>query len=143
LPVVLPTTENLLPPFAPTSSDTNWLTITAITNGMVSFSFTANSGPARTADITLLGQTVPITQGVIGTPPMLTGLQMLGSGVYQFSFSNTPSASFTVLSTTNLALPLNDWKVAGAVAEVASGEFEFISQTTTNDPVRFYTVRSP
>ena len=61
LPVVLPATENLLAPFAPTS-DQPWLTITGITNGVVSFSFTANTGPSRTAHITLLGQTIPVTQ---------------------------------------------------------------------------------
>ena len=36
LPEVLPATENLLTPFAP-SSDQPWLTITGITNGVVSF----------------------------------------------------------------------------------------------------------
>jgi hypothetical protein len=40
LPEVLPATENLLALFAPTS-DRSWLTITGITNGVVSFSFTA------------------------------------------------------------------------------------------------------
>jgi len=62
LPAVLPPTENLLPPFAPTS-DQSWLTVTGVTNGVVSFAFTANTGPARTANVTLLGQTIPITQG--------------------------------------------------------------------------------
>jgi hypothetical protein len=61
LPVVLPATENLLPPFAPTS-DQSWLKITGITNDVVSFSFTAASSN-RTAHITLLGSTIPITQG--------------------------------------------------------------------------------
>ena len=42
LPVVLPATANLLAPFAPTS-DQPWLTITGITNGVVSFAFTANT----------------------------------------------------------------------------------------------------
>ena len=95
LPPVLPATENLLPPFAPTS-DQSWLTITGITNGVVSFSFTANTGSARTAHITLLGQSIPITQGLIGTPPNLTGAQMPGNGVLQFAFTNIPGASFTV-----------------------------------------------
>jgi sugar lactone lactonase YvrE len=59
LPPVLPVTENLLPPFAPTS-DQSWLTITGITNDLVSFSFTTNAGPARTAHITLLGKSFPL-----------------------------------------------------------------------------------
>jgi sugar lactone lactonase YvrE len=142
LPPVLPATENLLPPFAPTS-DQSWLTITGITNGVVSFSFTADTGPARTANITVLGQTIPITQGLIGTPPILIGAQMLGNGVLQFAFTNNPSGAFTVLSTTNLSLPLSNWTVVGTATNFASGQFQFTSAPTTNDAQCFYTVRSP
>jgi sugar lactone lactonase YvrE len=63
LPVVLPATENLLPPFAPTS-DSSWLTISGITNGVVSFSFTASAAP-RVGHISLLGQTIPVLQDVV------------------------------------------------------------------------------
>ena len=70
LPVVLPATANLLAPFAPTS-DQGWLTITGITNGVVSFAFSANTGSTnRTAHITLLGQPIAITQVA---PPVITG----------------------------------------------------------------------
>jgi DNA-binding beta-propeller fold protein YncE len=142
LPVVLPATANLLAPFAPTS-DQSWLIITGITNGVVSFSFTANTGSARTAHITLLGQSIPITQGVIGTPPTLTGMQMLGNGACQFSFTNTVGASFTVLSTSDLSLPLSNWTVAGTASNTAPGQFQFTTAPVTNDPQLFYTVRSP
>jgi len=142
LPSVLPATENLLPPFAPTS-DQSWLTITGITNGVVSFSFTANTGAARTANITLLGQIIPITQGAVGRQPTLTGLQLVGNGVFQFGFTNNPSGVFTVLSSTNLSLPLSNWTVVGTAGNIGSGQFQFTSQPTTNDAQRFYGVRSP
>jgi sugar lactone lactonase YvrE len=142
LPVVLPATANLLAPFTPTS-DQPWLTISGITNGVVSFCFAANTGPSRTAHITLLGQTVPVTQGVILTPPTLTGWTMLGNGVFQFAFSNNQGASFTVLSTTNLSLPLTNWSVIGAPTNISPGLFQFTSQPTTNDPQRFYRISSP
>jgi DNA-binding beta-propeller fold protein YncE len=142
LPVVLPATENLLPPFAP-NSDQSWLTINGVANGVVSFAFTANTGPARTAHITLLGQVIPITQGIIGSPPTLTGLQMLGSGAFQFAFTNTPSAVFTVVSTTNLSLPLCDWTVVGSPVEIPAGVYQFTSQPTTNVSQIFYGVISP
>ena len=59
LPVVLPATANLTGPFAP-ASDSPWLTITGVTNGVVSFAFTANpSATSRTANITLLGRPFP------------------------------------------------------------------------------------
>ena len=66
LPMVVPATTNLTGLFAPTS-DQRWLTIGTVTGGVVEFSFTANPGPPRTAYITLLGQPIAITQGVV--PP--------------------------------------------------------------------------
>lgn len=140
LPVVLPATENLLPPFAPTSSQP-WLTITGVTNGVVSFSFTANTAASnRTANITLLGQTIPVTQA---PPPTLIGATMMGCGVFQFSLSNiSQSTTFTVLSTTNISLPLTNWTVIGAASNISPGLFQFTDRQATN-PGSYYTVRSP
>jgi hypothetical protein len=142
LPVVLPATVNLLPPFAP-MSDQSWLSITGVSNGVVSFAFSDNAGAARTVHLTLLGQTNSITQGVVGTPPVLTGMQMMSNGVLQFVFTNNPSAAFTVISTTNPSLPLSDWTVVGTPSNTAPGMFQFTSQPTTNHPQIFYSVRSP
>jgi DNA-binding beta-propeller fold protein YncE len=142
LPVVLPITANLLPPFAP-ASDQSWLTITGITNGVVSFSFTADTGPARTAHINLFDQSIPITQGTIGTPPILTNIQILASNILQFEFTNIQTASLTVLSSTNLSLPMSNWTAIGTASNTAPGQFQFTSQPTTNDAQRFYGVRSP
>jgi hypothetical protein len=141
LPVVLPATANLLPPFAPTS-DQPWLTITGITNGVVSFAFGANTdGTNRTAHVTLLGQPISITQAAL-TPPKLTGLMGLSNGLFQFAFSNNdPGAAFTVLTTTNPSLPLTDWTVAGPATNTAPGLYH-ISTDTTNNPQGFYRVRS-
>lgn len=68
LPAVLPATANLTGPFAPTS-DESWLTITGVTNGVVSFSFDGSEGPTRTAHITVLGQQIAVTQ-----PTFMTAL---------------------------------------------------------------------
>jgi hypothetical protein len=108
LPVVLPTTVNMLAPFAP-STDQPWLAITGITNGVVSFSFSANSGPPRTGNILLLGQTIPVTQTILPTPQIVSRPQLMGNGVLRFAFTNVSNASFTVLSTTDLSLPLTKW----------------------------------
>jgi hypothetical protein len=140
LPTVLPSTQNLLPPFAPTS-DQPWLTITGITNGAVSFSFTANTGPSRTANINLLGQNIPITQGISGvTPPTLIAVQMPGNGGIQITFSNAAGIGSTVLSTTNLSLPVFLWSMVGTASNVAPGMFQFTVQPSTNEPQRFYTI---
>ena len=73
LPVVVPTTQSLSGPFTPTS-DQSWLTIVGATDGVVGFTFTANTGPARSANITLLGRTIALTQAglwAVGTPNLL------------------------------------------------------------------------
>jgi sugar lactone lactonase YvrE len=61
---VLPATANLTGIFAPTAqqSSPNWLTIEPITSAVVKFTFTANSGAARTATISILGETITVTQ---------------------------------------------------------------------------------
>jgi ELWxxDGT repeat protein len=60
---VLPATESLAGPFAP-SSDQSWLTIGSVTNGVINLSFTQNTGPSRTAHITGRGRDRPC-----GRPP--------------------------------------------------------------------------
>src|SRR5262249_29676537 len=76
------------------------------------------------------------------TPPKLTGVTMLPNGAFQFSFTNQ-GASFTVLSATNVSLPLSNWTVVGAPSNVAPGVFQFTTSPATNDSQRFFRVRSP
>lgn len=78
-----------------------------------------------------------------GPPPTLTNLKVLGNGAFQFAFTGDPSAGFTVLSTTNLALPLSNWTTEGAPTNGSPGQFQFTSSPNTNDTRRFYRVRSP
>ncbi len=76
VPMVLPLTANLLPPFTPVS-DQPWFTVNTSTNGTVSLAFTVNTGAARTADLTLLGQSIPIIQAgvsfALGTAALWEG----------------------------------------------------------------------
>jgi hypothetical protein len=142
LQTVLPTTANMTGAFTPTS-DQPWLAIGSINNGVVSFSFTANSGFDRTAHINLFGVSITVNQAGLITPPLLAGARMLSNGAFQFSFTNNPAASFTVISTTNVSLPLSQWTVAGVPTIVTPGVFQFTSGPGTNGPRRFYSVRSP
>jgi DNA-binding beta-propeller fold protein YncE len=141
LPMVLPATANLTGPFAP-ASDSSWLTISGVNNGVVSFAFTAAT-TNRTAYITLLGQTITITQTATVTPLILTGGTILANGAFQFSFTNNQGASFTVLTTTNLASPMSSWTVVGTPTNNGSGLFQFTMPMTTNTPQLYYRVRSP
>jgi DNA-binding beta-propeller fold protein YncE len=140
LPAVVPTTANLTGPFAPTNNSP-WLTITGVTNGVVSFAFSANLSPTnRTANITVLGMTVAVTQSAA---PVLTGVALVTNGAFQFGFSNLPGASFTVWTATNLILPLTNWTMLGAPDNLGSGQYQFTDPSATNDVQRFYRITSP
>ena len=81
LPNVLPGSVNLGAPFAPRSSQ-SWLNITGVTNGQVTFSFTANNTAFnREASITVLGQPVTIIQYGIPSLGVSSLLEGPASGV--------------------------------------------------------------
>ena len=86
-------------------------------------SFTANTNArSRTGNITLLGQTIAVTQANVAvTSPSISGAEILVSGAFQMSFNSQSGVSFTVLSTTNLALPVARWSVLGAAVETPAG----------------------
>jgi DNA-binding beta-propeller fold protein YncE len=142
LPVVLPDTQNLSGPFAP-GSDQSWLIISGVTNGVVSFSFTANTTTApRTANITLLGQTIPITQSAVPLPPTIANWSFNGSNQFQLQFTGSSNSTYTVFSTTNVALPLSNWVPLNPVIETSPGQYQFTDTNAPSDPQRFYAVRS-
>ena len=76
-------------------------------------------------------------------PLYLAGPAMLGNGTAQLAFTNTPGASFTVLAATSVSTPLSNWMVLGAPDEIAPGQFQFTDPQATNNPQRFYRLRSP
>jgi hypothetical protein len=118
------------------------LTITGTNNGIVSFAVTANTtGSNRVAHINLFNRSIAVTQGVFITPPVLDW-SLSSSNTLQFTFTNNQTTAFTVLTTTNLSLPLSDWTSLGAPVSIAPGIFQFTSPVA-NDPTRFYSVRSP
>jgi DNA-binding beta-propeller fold protein YncE len=141
LPVVLPTTANLTGPFAPVS-DSSWLTITGVTNGVVSFAFATNYSTNRTAHITLLGQSIAVTQPAV-LPPNLTGCTILGDGSFRFCFTNNQGVSFSVWTSPDMTLPFTNWTLLGTLTNDGSGQFQFTDPAATNNPQSFYRISSP
>ncbi len=102
---VLPATTSLAGIFAPTS-DQSWLTIGTIANGVINFSFTANtSSSSRVAHITELGQQIPVTQNGLtaqtitfntlssqpyGTPPFTVSATATSGLAVSFTSTTTP-----------------------------------------------------
>ena len=142
LPVVLPATANLTGPFVP-ASDSAWLTISGCNNGVVSFAFAANYfATNRTGHITVLGQSIAVTQPAI-VKPVLSGCKIMGDGSLQFCFTNNQGASFTVWASTNMLLPFTNWTALGALTNDGSGQYQFNDLSMTNGGQRFYRVSSP
>ncbi len=138
LPVVLPATENLNVPFAP-ASDQPWLTITSTNAGVVTFNFSAAAAP-RTAHIAVLGQSISVVQTGAGAPFLVA--QILNNGELQLTFNGSPNKTYTVLGTTNLAIPLSNWTVLGTATGNGSGSFQFSAPAVTNYPQQYFIITS-
>jgi len=94
---VLPSTVSLAGMFAP-SSDQGWLTIGTIANGIVNFSFTANTSiSARTANITVLGQQIGVTQNGLTPQTIAFGkVADVSFGAAPFAVGATASSGLAV-----------------------------------------------
>jgi hypothetical protein len=75
--------------------------------------------------------------------PVITSSAMLPGNTFQLGYANTPGVAGTVLATTNLSLSVSHWNALGAATEVSSGQFQFTDPQATNNPQRFFLIRSP
>ena len=106
------------------------ITANVVSNGVFRFTFN---------DQTLAYSLAPLAI----VPPQLNGQMIFSNRTCALTFTNFPGTRFTVLTTTNLTLPLTNWTVLGATTEAAPGQFQFLDQTASNASVRYYRVRSP
>jgi hypothetical protein len=58
-------------------------------------------------------------------------------------FTGNTNVNYTVLASTNLALPFSNWTVLGAPLLLSSNLYLFIDSESPNIPTRFYIMRSP
>ena len=93
---VIPSTAPLTGVYAPTS-DSSWLSIGTIANGVVSFSFTANTSTSRVGHIMVLGQQITVTQN--GAPTVVSSTPSSGAGTSQtFTFLFSDPAGYAAIS---------------------------------------------
>ena len=107
---------------------------------------TATNGSYATVQALLLDNAAvtyqPPTVDNHPVPPQLTGVTRLGSGAVKFSFTSYAAyQSMTVLSATNLLLPLNYWQPVGTPTMIAPGQFQFVSSPGTNPCQRYFRVQ--
>ena len=90
----------------------------------------------------LIGNDVSFVTATV-TASRLGSTRFATNGAFQFGFTNAAAATFTVLSTTNLSLPLGLWQNLGHPTEGPAGQYQFADPQATNDPQRFYYLRHP
>lgn len=73
----------------------------------------------------------------------LTDSVVLPNGMFQFNFTNTPGAIFSVWATANISLPFSSWIIIGGATEISPGQFQFADSQAINVGQRFYRVSSP
>jgi hypothetical protein len=106
-----------------------------LANGAFQFAFTNMPGGSNyiTTNIT----TTIITNW---TKSIITGYT---TNITTTLTTNTSENTVTVLTTTNLLLPLTNWTVLGIVTDSPPGQFQFTDPQATNRPMRFYRICSP
>jgi hypothetical protein len=76
-------------------------------------------------------------------PPTLVNPTVLPDRNFQFTFTNSPAASFTVLSSSDVTLPLSNWTILGPATETSLGHYQFTDSAATAAIAQFYIVRRP
>lgn len=76
------------------------------------------------------------------TPITLVNPKTLTDGTFQFGFANSPGMSFSALVNSNVSSSISNWAGLGGVSEIAPGQYLFVDLQATNNPQRFYRVRS-
>lgn len=93
----------------------------------------------------VIGTEATIDFTVPGSVPVAFSLAnptKLPNGLFQFGFSNTPGAAFTVFGTTDPTLPFSSWTALGDATEVSSGKFQFTDSQAASNVKRYYRVGS-
>jgi hypothetical protein len=78
------------------------------------------------------------------TPTQLGGVTLSG-GKFVFTFTNATGASFSILSTNNLTVPVSSWPVIGTAVEspAGSGQYQFTNSLPATNPASYYLWRQP
>jgi hypothetical protein len=66
----------------------------------------------------------------------------VASGQITFQFTGDPQTVYSILATTNLAVPLTNWTVIGSANLLSNDLFQFVDTQTKSYPQRFYRLSS-
>jgi hypothetical protein len=80
-----------------------------------------------------------------GSATLVTGSGGPSTTALQFSFTNTPGLTFSVLGTNNVAAPIATWPVIGTVTNYppGSGQYQFTDPNPATNGQQYYILRYP
>ena len=142
------TTPGLVPDF---DGNTSYTWVVAMTSGgllnfdaskfAIDASAFANSHTGTfSVDVQGNSLVVKYTSSVL-TPPTLSGGEALGGGQFALTFSGPNGQTYTVLTSTNVALPLVSWNVL--TTGTFGGNPVIYTNTTATNGAQFYIIQSP
>lgn len=115
-----------------------------LTYGLENGAFTGASLPAWINWLTnYTASAFTLTVNNLNGSPQLTGPLVPAPGRFFFQFGGNPDASYSVIATTNLLLPLTNWTDLGSPTLVSNDLYQYVDRQATNFPQRFYMLRSP
>jgi hypothetical protein len=76
-------------------------------------------------------------------PSMVTNGAPNQPSEMRLQFSGSANNNYTILASTNLALPFSNWAILGNATLLSNTLYQFIDTQSTNFPARFYMLRSP
>jgi hypothetical protein len=96
---------------------------------------------SATTQMVSTGPILPITI----TPRSMHVVGFGAAAAAQFSFTNAPGLSFSILATNNAAAPKTNWPVIGTAVEnpANSGNYQFTDPNPATNSPRFYILRQP
>jgi fibronectin-binding autotransporter adhesin len=71
-------------------------------------------------------------------PPVITGINIQGGNVVISGTNGTVNSGYYLLTSTNLALPLSDWKPLATNTFMTGGGFSLTNSVNANTPRQFY-----
>jgi hypothetical protein len=82
-------------------------------------------------------EVVPVSQ------PKFSNIHVSGTNVILSGSNGPPNAPYTVLSATNVALPLSNWVSLATNQFDSSGNFSFTNPVASGELQRYFRIRTP
>lgn len=128
----------------------NKLTLAITTSVAIAGDTNASNGYRVAVAVTTAQPTVTLPTLRFSAPvaaaaqqPQLAVARNSANGNFQISFTATPGTGYSVLTSTDMALPMSSWTLLGVPTESPAGTYVYTDTDAVNHPRRFYVVRKP